>query len=127
MKKVLLVDDDIALVNLYEKSLKDAGFDVYKAHNGIEGHKVALREHPDLILLDIKMPGMDGMTMMKKVRSDFLGKNVPIIMLTNLDTDDKILQGIVEDQPAYYLLKDNVDPEGVVEKVKEVLGYNSSS
>lgn len=122
MKKILLVDDDQTLLNMYKDRLQIDKFDVLVAHNGEEGLKLALKEQPDLILLDIKMPKMDGMTMMKKLRLDSWGKNVPIIMLTNLDTDDKILQGVLEDQPAYYLMKDKVTPEEVADKVKEVLG-----
>lgn len=122
MKKILLVDDDPSLLAMYKNQFKIDGFDVSVARDGEEGLKVALNEQPDLILLDIAMPKMDGMTMMKKVRLDNWGKTVPIIMLTNLDTDDKILEGIVQDQPAYYLMKDKVTPEGVSEKVKEALG-----
>ncbi len=122
MKKILIVDDDASLRNMYKSRFDIGGFTVVTAQDGEDGLRLALQEHPDLILLDIKMPKMDGVAVMKNLRLDVWGKTVPIILLTNLDTDDKILQGIVEGEPSYYLLKDQVNPEGVFEKVKEVLG-----
>ncbi len=121
MKKILICDDDATLRGMYESRFTGEEFTVIAAGNGEEGLALALKEHPDLILLDVDMPKMDGITMMKNVRLDEWGKTVPIILLTNLDTNDKILQGVVESEPSYYLLKDQVDPEKVFEKVNEVL------
>ena len=122
MKKLLIVDDDSTLRAMYEGRFFGEAFTTITAGNGEEGLEVALKEHPDLILLDVDMPKMDGVTMMKRLRMDIWGKTVPIILLTNLDTNDTILQSIVESEPSYYLLKDQVDPEDVFEKVQEVLG-----
>lgn len=118
---ILLVEDDSALAEMYQNKLKIEGYLVITAANGELGLEIALRAKPNLILLDILMPEMDGMTMMRKLREDPWGKDVPIIILTNLNAEDKILKGVVEDHPAYYLMKSNTDPAGVVEKVKEVL------
>lgn len=120
-KKILLVEDDPTLSEMYQQKFQLEGFDIMAARTGGEGLQVALQSKPDLILLDILLPGMDGMTVMKKLRDDPWGKNVPIIILTNLNADDNILKRVVEDHPAYYLMKSTSDPYGVVEKVKEVL------
>lgn len=118
---VLLVEDDPMYVKVYGKKFADSGFEVRFAKDGEEGLKMALEEHPDLVLLDLMMPKMDGMTMMKNLRQDAWGKGVPIIILTNLDANDKILQGVVEDQPAYYIMKANSTPEDILEKAKQIL------
>ena len=118
---VLVVDDDPIYVKVYEKKFTGSGFEVKVARDGEEGFKMALEEHPDLVLLDLMMPKMDGMTMMKKLRQDEWGKSVPIIVLTNLEANDKILQGVVESQPAYYIMKANSTPEDVLEKAIQIL------
>jgi DNA-binding response OmpR family regulator len=120
-KKILLVEDDASLSEMYQSKLSIEGFDVVIARNGGEGLQVALSTKPDLILLDIMLPGLDGMTVMKRLRDDPWGKSVPIIILTNLNADDKILKGVMEGHPAYYLMKSTSDPASVSEKVKEVL------
>jgi len=100
------------------------GFNVIKAEDGQEGLDVALEHHPDLILLDIVMPKMNGMDVLQKLRKDEWGKNVPIILLTNLSDSEK-----VEDAMKYgvydYLIKTDWELKDVVKKVKEKLGeYN---
>lgn len=125
-KKILVieeVEDDNSLRNvLHDKFVKE-GFSVLEAKDGEEGLATALSEHPDLILLDIVMPKMDGLTMMKKLReANEWGKHVPIILLTNLSADDeKINQAITDNQPAYYLVKSNYTIEDLVEKIRERL------
>lgn len=120
-KRILLVEDDATLAEMYLKKFDVAGFDVLSAHDGEKGLAMALEEKPDIILLDLLMPIMDGMTTMKKLREDAWGKNVPIIILTNLNANDKIIQRITEDHPAYYLMKTNDTPSDVVMKIKDVL------
>ena len=118
-----VVEDDASLRNVLRDKLNNEGFNVLEAKNGGEGLAVALREQPDLILLDILMPDMDGMTMMKKLRQENeWGKKVPIIILTNLSADDeKINQAIAENEPAYYLVKSNYTISDLIEKIKERL------
>ncbi len=98
------------------------GFQTLEARNGKEGLESALKEHPDLILLDIVMPVMDGMTMMKKLRESAGGKKIPVILLTNLSATDKIMTGIVRDEPSYYLVKSDWKIADVIVKIKEMLG-----
>ena len=122
MKKILLIiEDDLVLARMYQTLLQNHGYDVKTAADGETGLKKALDIHPDLILLDIRMPKMDGMTVMRHLREDNWGKTAPIIILTNLDLTDDRLTGVVKDQPSYYLIKSNNPPDQVLEKVNEIL------
>mgnify|MGYP001559852829 CR=1 FL=1 len=122
-KTILIVEDELSLRNALCDKLTHEGFAVLEAKNGKEGLEVALREHPDLILLDLVMPKMDGMTMMKKLRGENeWSKTVPVIILTNLAGDnDQLLQDINETEPSYYIVKSNWKIEDVVAKIQERL------
>lgn len=122
-KKLLIIEDETSLIKAQHDKFEREGFKVVEAKNGEEGLSTALRELPDLILLDLLMPVMDGMTMLKKLRAENeWGKTVPVIILTNLasDTDEQI-QNIVETEPSYYFMKSNWTLEDLVKKVKERL------
>lgn len=126
-KIVLIVEDEIPMLNVLSDQLKEAGYDTFKAKDGEEGLSMAFSHHPDLILLDLLMPKMDGMTMMQRLRKDEWGKHVPVIILTNVSPDtDTTIKGIIDFQPAYYLVKADVKLEGIVEKIKNVLEKSSS-
>ncbi len=125
-KKVILVtEDDPAMLRALTDTLTRAAFSVLSAEDGMEGIALAKKEHPDAIILDILMPKMDGLTMMKMLRSDEWGKNVPIIILTNLDTNNEMIRSILQDQPAYYFLKSNITLEELTEKVKDLLSESA--
>jgi len=122
MKKILIIEDELDMLEVLGDKFSAENFEVLKAKNGDEGLEVSLREHPDIILLDLVMPKMDGMTTMKKLREDEWGKTVPIIILTNLSaTDEKLIMGMVEGEPMYYLVKSDWKIKDVVKKVKEAL------
>lgn len=91
-KKVLIVEDEVSLMKAILEKFKDEPFLTFSAKDGIEGLEVALKEHPDLILLDIIMPKLDGIGMLKKLREDDWGKNVKVIMLTNLSDNEKLAE-----------------------------------
>jgi DNA-binding response OmpR family regulator len=86
-KKILVVEDEEPLRRILADELLEAGFQVVEAKNGAEGLEVAIAEKPDLILLDIVMPKMDGMNMLKRLRKHKWGKSVKVILLTNLEND----------------------------------------
>ena len=121
IKKILIVEDETSLRNALCEKLTREGFAILEAKNGEEGLEVALREHPDLILLDIIMPVMDGMTMLKKLREDAWGKNAKVIILTNLSDNDKMAEAITQGT-FDCLIKSDRTLEDVVKKVKERLG-----
>ena len=118
---ILIVEDEKIISKTYADELRDNGFNVLVAENGAEGLKIAISKKPDLILLDILMPVMDGLTMMNMLRREVIyGKNVPIILLTNLSADEeKIMQAIIKDDPAYYLVKSDWNLSDVVGKIRE--------
>lgn len=125
-KTILIVEDDPPILRALVDKLTMEGFEILQARDGEEGLIMASNKHPDIILLDIIMPKMDGLSMMKKLRSkNVWGKSVPIILLTNLSPDDeRINKSITEDAPAYYLLKPNWSMDDVVEKVRERLNIS---
>lgn len=122
-KKILLVEDDATLTKSLTERLSQE-FTVLTASDGPEGIAATLAHHPDLILLDISLPRMDGTVVLKEIREAMgeWGKQVPVILLTNLTADDKIMQSVAEDAPSFYLLKADYSLEGIVTKVKEALG-----
>src|SRR3989338_5011907 len=105
--KILIVEDEEAICKAYADELRDEDFAILTPKNGQAGLELTLHEKPDLILLDILMPIMDGLTMIDTLRQkDLYGKNVPIILLTNLSaSEEKIMQAIAKNEPAYYLVK----------------------
>ncbi len=119
-KIILIVEDEASLLNVLSDKLRSKDFLVLEAKNGKEGLETALREHPDLILLDIVMPVMDGMTMFKKLREDAWGKSVEVIMLTN-SSDAENVAGAIEQGSYDYFIKSDWKLEDVVAKVKEKL------
>lgn len=121
MKKILVVEDEPAYAKLLQSQLTEKGYDIIGAVNGKIGLEKAKTENPDLILLDIRMPVMDGMTMLNLLRKEAVGKKTKVIILTNLEPDDKILEGIVHDQPTYYCIKSDIQFNDLLVKIKEVL------
>lgn len=118
--KVLIVDDDMFLSGIYATKLDLEGFEVVSARDGEEGVKVAMKELPDLILLDVLMPKLDGFEALKQLKEEPTTKDIPVIMLTNLgqkeDVEKGLQQGAVD-----YLIKAHFVPAEAVEKIKKVL------
>lgn len=117
-KKVLIVEDEAPLRNAVSDILSFEGFDVFQAKNGQEGLDTALKEHPDMILLDLMMPIMDGLTMLEKLREDQeYGKNAAVILLTNINDPEKV--AMATEAGSYdFLVKSDWNIEDVVKKIK---------
>src|SRR3989344_6603575 len=107
MKKILVVEDELAYLKLLKSQLCEKGYTIIEAADGKKGLELAKSQKPDLILLDIRMPVMDGMSMLKELRKSEVAEKAKtkVIILTNLEPDDKILVGVVSDQPSFYLVK----------------------
>ncbi len=121
LKKILVVEDELPLLMAINRKLTQEGFEVVEAINGVECLSVGKKEKPDLILLDIIMPKMDGLTALKKLRKTSWGKKMPVIILTNLSEAESISEAIKSE--AYdYLIKTNWSLQDVVKKVKEKVG-----
>jgi len=120
MPKILIVDDDTFLSGIYATKLDLEGFQVATAHDGEEGVKAAQKDKPDLILLDVLMPKLDGFEALKRLKADPNLKDVPVIMLTNLGQKEDIEKGL-EDGAVDYLIKAHFVPAEAVAKIKKVL------
>ncbi len=121
-KTILIVEDELPMLKALSDKFSLEGFDILEAKDGAEGLKTATEKKPDLIILDIFMPVMDGKTMFEKLRADDWGKTVPVIILTNLNPDDKTLDELMKNGPSYYFIKSKWKLEELVEKVKKELG-----
>jgi len=122
-KSILIIDDEALVRELYSIKLKNAGFKVLEAEGGEKGLSTALSEKPDLIVLDMIMPGMNGYKVLKQLRADAWGANVPVIVLSNdkLEKDDNL--NIVDTTaPAYFLQKTGTTPADLAAKITSVLG-----
>ena len=122
-KKILIVEiveDDVSLSNALSDKFENEHFEVLKAKNGEEGLTVALRERPDIILLDIIMPVMDGITMLHKLREDEWGKKAHVVVLTNVSDMSGIARAIENGAFEYYV-KSDTQIENIVESVKRIL------
>lgn len=120
-KKVLIAEDEASLLNVLVDSFTIEGFTVLSAANGEEALSLVLKEHPDMILLDIQMPVMDGLEMLEKLRQDEWGKSAEVILLTNFSDAGKVAEAA--EKGAYdYLVKSDWKIEEIVEKVKNKLG-----
>lgn len=120
MKKILLVEDDEMLHNMYNQKFKSKGYEVVSAYNGSDGVKLAETEIPDIILMDIIMPKMDGFVALKKIRKSKKIGEIPVIILTNLGQEEDIQKG-KELGADDYFIKANHTPAEVVEKVEKIL------
>jgi len=121
-KTVLIVEDEKSLRSAMADILRLKGFLPLEAKNGVEGVRIALSEHPDMILLDLIMPEMDGMTALKKIREDLWGAHAPVIILTNVSaTSEKIVEDMVTHKPMNYLIKSDWKIHDVVDKINELL------
>lgn len=119
-KKILIVEDNVALTNVLKDKLTHENFYTLTARNGEEGLKIAIKKRPDIILLDVIMPKMNGLTMLKKLREDVWGKNVPIIVLSNDDNPEHISETL-KDNAFDYLIKADWKLDDIVKKIKETL------
>ncbi len=92
-KKVLVVDDEPAIADLAKIKLTNAGFDVVTAHSGTEALEKVASEAPDVIVLDVMMPGMDGREVARRLKGDPETKHIPILMLTALGVGEQSMPG----------------------------------
>jgi DNA-binding response OmpR family regulator len=120
MAKILLVEDDEMLHGMYTQKFKNQGYDILSAYNGVDGVKLAETEQPDVILLDVIMPKMDGFVALKKIRKNPVTAEIPVILLTNLGQEEDVRKG-KELGADDYFIKANHTPKEVVDKVEALL------
>ena len=118
--KILIVEDDMAIQSMYKMKLNHEGYTVVVANDGAIGLNKALEEKPDLILLDLKMPNMDGEEMLIKLREDKWGEHASVVILTNISRDEAP-QTLNSLGVMHYLVKALYTPKQVVQTVEHVL------
>ena len=121
MLKIVLIEDDTFLSSMYATKLSLEGYKVLEAHDGEKGLRLVAKERPQLILLDLAMPQMDGLAVLKELQNDPLLNQIPVIDLSNLgeraSIDEALKLGAKD-----YLIKAHFLPSEVITKVKKVLG-----
>ncbi|MCA9383967.1 response regulator [Candidatus Dojkabacteria bacterium] len=127
MQKILIVEDDFKMLDALKRNFTEEGFEVITARNGKDGLAKMKDDLPNIVLLDLLMPVMNGVDMLKEMKSNRATKDVPVILLTNLEPDKLLLDQLEEYPPAFYLVKSNVDLDDVVNKVNDVLGNSPPS
>jgi DNA-binding response OmpR family regulator len=120
MKKILLIEDDSFLSEIYTAKFEESGFEVLIAHDGAVGLGKAREEAPDMILLDVVMPNMDGFEVLHAVKEDPSAKDIPVVILSNLGEQENVTKGL-ELGAAAYIVKAHYTPTEVVAKVQEIL------
>jgi len=119
-KLILLVEDDEFLAELYATKLNLEDFEVALATDGEKGLKIIKEKKPDLVLLDIILPKMDGFEILKIMKADKKLKTIPVILLTNLSQKDEVKRGLALGADDY-LIKAHFMPSEVVKKIKQTI------
>ncbi|MEI7425341.1 MAG: response regulator [Candidatus Moraniibacteriota bacterium] len=121
-KRIMIIEDDFFVMDIYNLKLIQSGFDVICASDGKEGAQKLQAEKniPDLILLDIIMPYLNGIEVLKQIKTDDRLKNIPVLLLTNLSQKKEISEGM-QLGAVDYLIKSHFTPSEVLEKIRVIL------
>jgi DNA-binding response OmpR family regulator len=119
--KILIIEDDRYISKMYQLKLSLEGYDVQVAENGKQGIDKVKEMMPNVILLDILMPELDGFEVLKIVKSDDVTKDIPVLIMSNLGQEDHIQKGL-QMGAIGYIVKSQFTPSKVVDKIKETLG-----
>ena len=124
MTKIAIIEDDSVISQMYRMKFEADGFDVQIANNGRDGVELVKEQVPDIVLLDLQMPIMNGDEVLKKIRSENWGKTVPVMILTNLGEEEapKDIRSLGIES---YIVKADLTPRQVIERVKTTLGLES--
>lgn len=119
-KVILVVDDDPMLLTLYKRLFSNKGLEVILAEDGQEGLELIEKEKPDFVILDIRMPKIDGIDVLKIMRGKEESKKIPVLMLTNYGHDE-YREATEKLDIVDFLVKTNIDPSGLVKRVADYL------
>jgi DNA-binding response OmpR family regulator len=118
--KVAIIEDDMAIVQMYRTKFEGEGYEVATAPDGVSGLELIEQFDPDIILLDLMMPNMNGLDMLKQLRSQANGKDAKVVVLTNMgdtETATKVYKMAADD----YIVKAEMTPKEVADRVKALL------
>jgi len=119
-KKLLLVEDDKFLRDLFAKKLISEGYEVVEALNGEDGITLAKELKPDLILLDLILPGIDGFGALVKIKENPSTNQIPVIILSNLSQEEEIKRAL-DLGAADYIIKANFTPSEIIKKIQKII------
>jgi len=119
-KKVLLVEDDQMIVDMYKLRLEEDGFTVIITDKGSEALEIAGKEKPDIILLDIILPEIDGFAILRSLKAESSTKDIPVLLLTNLSQETDQQKGI-QLGAAGYFVKAQHTPADIMNEIKNIL------
>ncbi|MCL1876896.1 response regulator [Candidatus Saccharibacteria bacterium] len=122
-KSIAIIEDDAMISTMYCVKFEQEGFEVNVADNGIFGVEMVAQKQPDIILLDINMPEMNGIEALKRIRKTPQGAKIPVVVLTNLGKQEAS-QEIDHLDVTDYIIKANMTPRQVVERTKRLLGVS---
>jgi len=120
MKTILLIEDDPFLIEIYSTKLKEAGFSVITANDGDEGLKKMKKETPELLLLDIVLPNLNGWEILRDIKNNDKLSNLKIVILSNLGEKEEVEKGL-KLGAIRYLVKAHYTPSEVVAEIKKIL------
>lgn len=120
MSKILIIEDDKFLRELMTQKLTSEGFEMIEASDGEMGVERVKEEEPDLVLLDLLLPGIDGFEVLKWIRQEKQFKDLPVIILSNLGDEKDIKKG-KELGATSYLIKSNFTPTEIIETINRSL------
>lgn len=124
--KICLVDDDQNILDIYTKKLTSRGYQIVSASDGKIGLEIMRAEKPDLAMIDVNMPEMDGLTLMEHMQQEPALEKIPVIVLTNEDNEPTIRRAS-QISPEFFLLKAQTDPQKAVEVIEKVLSERQSN
>jgi len=120
MKKILLVEDDPLIYRMYQKAFGLAGFETEIAENGQAGLDILATFHPDIILLDIMMPTMNGVEMLDKLKAEPTTQAIPVVVLTNM-SEAQVTSQVFAKGASLTIVKSETDPDQVIAWINSVL------
>jgi len=119
MPKILIVEDEEFLSDMYKIKFEQAGYEAIIAHDGEEGLGLAKKERPDLMLLDLILPKLDGFKVLAKLRQEPKTKKIKVFILSNLGQSDEVSRGMKSGADGYFI-KANLTPSQLLEKINSI-------
>ncbi len=124
--KILIVEDDPIIQRMYARTMENAGLAINLAADGASVQNIALAEHPDIVLMDLMLPLMNGIDALKTLKANEQTKTIPVIMLSAYDDPD-LMQEALDAGASRYLTKDTLEPSQILILVQQTIAPNNSS
>jgi CheY-like chemotaxis protein len=124
-KKIMIVEDEASLNNALSEKLTSSGYQCVTAFDGQEALDIVFKEKPDLIILDLLMPKMDGDEFLRQLRKDPWGKDVRVIILTNYSlSEEKIAKSVIESHPTSFFVKSSTKLKSLVSYIEQLIPHS---